>query len=451
MKITFLEGQYELARKTIEETPECGMMPVREMNRKIFDDYRTFALRRTVKRVYEHSRFYRTAMETAGIRPEEIRGFEDLVKLPFTFPGDLRGNSYNFLCMSERYVERPISFYSSGTTGIKKRMFFSFHDIGRVRDFIGTAMNSIADTEDTRILSLMTNSNGRGASQVYVDSVKARGMEAFTGNMEDGAEEILLLSQQHGCNVWFGDIGTIYRTAKELEELGYDLSSIGMKLIYVTMGNISAPVRAYLENIFQCELITHYGLTEVGWGFAIEQPGLGGYYTNELDVYTEVVDPKTGKVLPAGEEGELTYTIIGKEAMPLIRYRSGDIASIRRAGEEGQLDLVGLIQRRLEGIFTTPSGIEITPARVEEVLYTFPQVIDYRLYNCSDHVGIEVETVGAGQGSVKAQGDLGGLIRDKLSTLSGMNELGPAEITFLPRGELKKYCFEKKRFVQKQR
>ena len=174
MKITFLEGQYELARKTIEETPECGMMPVREMNRKIFDDYRTFALRRTVKRVYEHSRFYRTAMETAGIRPEEIRGFEDLVKLPFTFPGDLRGNSYNFLCMSERYVERPISFYSSGTTGIKKRMFFSFHDIGRVRDFIGTAMNSIADTEDTRILSLMTNSNGRGASQVYVDSVKAR-------------------------------------------------------------------------------------------------------------------------------------------------------------------------------------------------------------------------------------------------------------------------------------
>ena len=70
MKITFLEGQYELARKTIEETPECGMMPVREMNRKIFDDYRTFALRRTVKRVYEHSRWYRTAMETAGIRPE---------------------------------------------------------------------------------------------------------------------------------------------------------------------------------------------------------------------------------------------------------------------------------------------------------------------------------------------------------------------------------------------
>lgn len=216
-------------------------------------------------------------------------------------------------------------------------------------------MNSIADTEDTRILSLMTNSNGRGASQVYVDSVKARGMEAFTGNMEDGAEEILLLSQQHGCNVWFGDIGTIYRTAKELEELGYDLSSIGMKLIYVTMGNISAPVRAYLENIFQCELITHYGLTEVGWGFAIEQPGLGGYYTNELDVYTEVVDPNTGDVLPDGIEGELTYTIIGKEAMPLIRYRSGDIASICRTKEEGRLDLVGFIRRRLEGTLITPS------------------------------------------------------------------------------------------------
>lgn len=487
MKISFTQGQYELADKTIGKDPEYKRLHDGSMDRALFEDYRAYALRRTVKRVYEHSRFYRTAMDKAGVGPKDIRGFEDLEKLPFTFPEDLRGNSYDFLCMSERHVERPVSFYSSGTTGIRKRMFFSFGDTQRIKDFIGIAMNSIADTEDTRILSLMTNSNGRGASQVYVDSVKARGMEAWTGNMEDGAEEILRLSQEHDCNVWFGDIGTIYRTAKELEAKGYDLSSQGMKLLYVTMGNISKSVRDYLAKAFRCEVITHYGLTETGWGFAIEQEGLGGYYTNEVDVYTEVVDPQTGEILPDGTEGELTFTIIGKEAMPLIRYRSGDIAWIRRAKQEGELDLVGFIRRRLEGTVRSPSGIEITPAIIEETLYTFPEVIDYRLYNCGDYIEIGIEIVpvktnpaeektrkNADNFSILTDGksqkdaddfpiltdgklqkeadnfsDLTSRISRKISVLPGLREMGPCVITVLPDGELKQYCYEKKRFVPK--
>lgn len=472
MKITFTQGQYELAHKTIEKDPEYKRLHDGSMDRALFEKYRTYALRRTIQRVYEHSRFYRAAMDKAGVRPEDIKGFEDIEKLPFTFPEDLRGNSYDFLCMSERHVERPVSFYSSGTTGIRKRMFFSFGDTQRIKDFIGIAMNSIADTEDTRILSLMTNSNGRGASQVYVDSVKARGMEAWTGNMEDGAEEILRLSHKHDCNVWFGDIGTIYRTAKELEAKGYDLSSLGMKLLYVTMGNISQPVREYLARTFQCEVITHYGLTETGWGFAIEQEGLGGYYTNEVDVYTEVVDPQTGEILPDGTEGELTFTIIGKEAMPLIRYRSGDVAWIRRAKKEGELDLVGFIKRRLEGTVESPSGFEITPAMIEKTLYTFPEVIDYRLYNCGDHIEIAIEialvkTDSAEKKTRKYSDDFSILpegksqteiddfsyltcrISKKMSALPGLREMGPCKITVLPDGELKQYCYEKKRFVPK--
>ncbi len=458
MKISFLEGQYELARKTIEADPDCQTMKNREMNRALFGEYRAYALRRTLQHVYEHSRFYRAALDKAGVRPEEIRDFADITKLPFTFPDNLRGNSYDFLCMSERHVERPVSFYSSGTTGIRKRLFFSFRDTDRIRAFIGAAMNSVADTEDTRILSLMTNSNGRGASQVYVDSVRARGMEAWTGNMEDGAEEIFRVSMEHRCNVWFGDIGTIYRTAKELEELGYDLSAIGMKLLYVTMGNISKPVRSYLEKTFACRLITHYGLTEVGWGFAIEQPGLGGYYSNELDVYTEVVDPGSGEVLPDGTPGELTFTIIGKDAMPLIRYRSGDLATIRRAEKEGELDLIGFISGRLEGRKISPSGIEITPPMIEELLYTFPEVIDYRLYDCGDHIEIAIETVSLkGQtaepaterGADGGQADLAARIREKMDTLPGLREIAPCAVTLLSRGSLKQYCYEKKRFVTK--
>lgn len=445
MKITYLEGQYELAERTIRSDESCTEFDREEtfgrMNREIFQSYRGVLLRRTLQRVWDHSSFYRKKFQEAGVCVEDIRGFEDIGKLPFTFPEDLRGNSYDFLCMSERHVERPVSFYSSGTTGIRKRIFFSYRDTDRIRDFIGVAMNSIADTENTRILSLMTNSNGRGASKVFVDSVKARGMEAWTGNMEDGADEIRKVSVRHACNVWFGDVGTIYRTAKELEYAGVDLKNLGLKLLYVTMGNISRPVREYLAHAFACEVITHYGLTEVGWGFAIEQAGQEGYYSNELDVYTEIVDPATGRILPDGAEGELTFTIIGKEAMPLIRYRSGDIATIRRAGKEGEMDLIGFIRRRLEGVKKCPSGAELTSAMVEEVLYTFPEVIDYRLYDHGDAIEAAVETVGETKG-------LPGRIASVLEKLPGAEELRACRVTLLPSGALKPYCYEKKRFIR---
>lgn len=439
MKITFFEGQLELAELTATEEGWFNPDEGEKFTPDTFRRYREHELRKTVKHVYEHSRFYKKKLDEAGIKPEDIKSFEDIQKLPFTYPDDLRGDSYEFLCMSQRYVERPISFYSSGTTGIRKRMFYSFEDTKRIKAFIGIAMNSIADTDDTRILSLMTNTNGRGASSVYVASVQDRGMEAFAGNMEDGAEEILRTSVENRCNVWFGDIGTIFRTAKELEGK-VALDSLGIKLLYVTMGNISQPVRKYLEKTFGCPVITHYGLTEVGWGFAIEKPEGDGYYSNEAAVYTEVINPETGEPVPEGEEGELTFTIIGKDAMPLLRYRCGDIATIRRAKDNTELDTIGFIRRRLEGTITSPSGINIHPAMIEEVIYSFDEVMDYRLYNTGNGLKIEVELTKNTPGVIE-------FIGRALDELPGINELEPTEISVAASGSLKQYCYEKKRFI----
>lgn len=455
MKISFIEGQFELASREIAveeafltECADMGIMIHRkvsgeiEADKRIFDLFRAYKLRKTIHRAYSKSRFYRRMFDVSGIRPEDIRSFDDLSIIPYTFPNDIRGNSYDFLCMSERHVERPVTFYSSGTTGLRKRLFFSFRDTQHIKDFIGAAMNSIADTEDTRILSLMTNSQGRGASQVYTDSVCARGMEAWTCSMEDGAEEILRCSLDHRCNVWFGDIGTIYRTAKELESIGTDLASLGLKLLYVTMGNISTHVRNYLSAVFRCPVITHYGLTEVGWGFAVEQPVRNGYFSNELDIYTEIIDPDTGEILPDGQEGELTFTLIGRDAMPLIRYRSGDIASIKRAAGPDELDTIGFIRRRLEGVLICQGGEMITPPMIEEVLYCFPQVIDYRLYaDGTGRITIDIEVT-------DTESELTEHIADAIGGISGAAAAGAPVIRIVPRGELKKYCYEKKRFIR---
>lgn len=437
--ITFEDGLYELCGKRIEEDTEY-LQDTRlwdgKVNAEIFREYQDFQFQRTLRHVYENSRFYRKQWEEHQIHPEEIRDFGDLKKLPFTFPEDLRTTGYEFLCMSQRNIEKPVTFYSSGTTGIRKRMYFSKTDMTRIMHFIGTAMNTIAEADSSSILSLMTNSQGRGASELYAKSVRARGMKAYVADMAASSEEILNMSMEHGCNIWFGDVTTIYRIAKEMEQQ-VDLKKLGIELLYVTMGHISQPVRQYLKEAFGCRVIAHYGLTEVGWGFAIECGECGGYHYNELDVYTEVVDPDTGEQLPDGRVGELTYTIIGKEAMPLIRYRSGDLAYCKEA-ECGQgLRLIGPIQRRIEGAFSVEEETLIYPAMLEEVIYTIDEIVDYRPYINEGQLVLYVELCRENP-DVKEE-----LIR-RLQTLPEMQKMKCPRVELLQSGMLRKFCYEKK-------
>ena len=439
MIITFEQGLYELCAGRIGQDEEYRRLhPGRdgEADENIFQEYRTFQLQRTIRHVYEHSPFYRKQFDRYGIIPDEIREFRDLERLPFTRPEDLRGSGYGLLCVSQRDVERPVTFYSSGTTGIRKRIYFSKSDIRHITDFIGIAMNTIADTENTRILSMITNSEGRGASELFARSVRSRGMDAVVGDMAASSEDLLALSVSHRCNVWFGDITTMYRIAKEMEDQA-DLGSLGMKLLFVTMGHISKPMRMYMERTFACKVIAHYGLTEVGWGFAIECGRCGGYHYNELDVYTEVIDPITGSRVQDGTVGELTYTTIGRDAMPLIRYRSGDMAYCRDSGCGQRLRVIGPIMRRLEGAFETKAGNLVYPAMLEEVIYSVDEIEDYRPYIDGNQLVLYAELSRESE-SVRER------LMERLETLPELSGMERPRIELLPSGTLRKFCFENK-------
>lgn len=439
MIITFEQGLYEICARRIGQDVEYQRLrPDQngEVDERIFREYREYQLQRMIRHVYENSTFYRKQFDRFGIVPDDIREFRDLEKLPFTCPEDLRGSGYGFLCISQRNVERPVTFYSSGTTGIRKRIYFSQSDIRHITDFIGTAMNTIADRSDTRILSMITNSEGRGASELFAKSVRSRGMDAVVGDMAASSEELLSLSVSHRCNVWFGDITTMYRIAKEMEDRT-DLGSLGMKLLYVTMGHISKPMRMYLERVFACKVVAHYGLTEVGWGFAIECGECKGYHYNELDVYTEVVDPKTGSRVKDGTVGELTYTTIGRDAMPLLRYRSGDMAYCKDSGCGQKLRVIGSIKRRLEGAFQIDEENLVYPAMLEEVIYSVDEIVDYRPYIDGNQLVLYVELCRENE-SVRDR------LMERLEMLPELNLMGRPRVELLPSGKLRKFCFEKK-------
>ena len=138
-----------------------------------------------------------------------------------------------------------------------------------------------------------------------------------------------------------------------------------------------------MEDLWKAEVYHHYGMTEAGLAVAIECQAHDGFHFNEADFLFEVVDPATGEVLKDGEEGELVFTTLSREGIPLIRYRTGDISRLIRDPcncGASTLARIGTITKRVGLIATIGQGREIYPALFDDVLYSFPKLIDYRVF-----------------------------------------------------------------------
>jgi len=268
-------------------------------------------------------------------------------------------------------------------------------------------------------------------------------MRAVVSDMGSTSDVIMQACLDARPNVWFGDTGTIFRVTKEMERK-MDLSKSGVKVLFLTMGNISGSMKKYLEKVWNCRVVTHYGLTEMGWGLAVDCDTCDGYHYNELDVIAEVVDPETGRVLPDGEAGELVFTSIGREAMPIIRFRSGDISSLSKCTCGRSLQLMGHIVRRMEGMYELVDGRYIYPALLEDAIYSVNEVVDYRVSVKGRHLFIELEAVAKGyyhrsEESVKEEAV------KRLLEIDAIRDSGvKLTVELLENGALKPFCHQKK-------
>lgn len=214
-----------------------------------------------------------------------------------------------------------------------------------------------------------------------------------------------------------------------------------MQCIFITMTNLPQSMIDYLAETWQCRVSTHYGLTESGWGLAVDCDVCSGYHYNEIDHIIEIVDPDTGAPLPYGEEGEVVLTNISRDCMPLVRYRTGDIAKLEKAVCGSHLDVLGHIVRRKEGAYVL-RGHELFPALFDEVLFGTDGLLDYRIFTDGDKLTFEVETLDPERFDAD---DLHG----RLAALEVMQGLPAPEITLLPCGALREHCFEKKRIMER--
>lgn len=445
MYVSLQEGLYDLCRLRIEKDEEFKAQSARgnfdAVDDALFDEYKLWQLKKTVRRVRTKSPFYRRLFEKAGVTEDDLHSLADIAKLPFTFPADLAGTSYSLLCTSQGEVEKPVTFYSSGSTGTKKRIFFSMADIQKILDFLPRGMNTVIGRDEARVLVFLQNSQGRGIGSILAQSLNAFGMQGWTADLQDSTDDILCATVEHKINVWFGDAITIYRATRVLEKQA-DLRSLGMQCIFITMSNIPQSMIDYLHSAWGCRVSTHYGLTESGWGLAVDCDVCPGYHYDELDHIVEVVDPETGGPVPEGQEGEVVLTNISRDCMPLIRYRTGDIATLTKSVCGSHLMTLGHIRRRKEGA-TEYNGHYIYPALFDEVLFSTDGLLDYRIFLEGGRISLEVEVLD------EALFDAVGL-KERLMALPFMAGAPEIELNLLKSGALREHCYEKKRILERE-
>ena len=342
------------------QSREC--MPREEMQK-----LQNERLIKTVKRVYHNVPYYRARMQEKGIEPGDIKGIEDLPKLPFTYKQDLRDN-YPFGTFAVPLSEIVRIHASSGTTGKKTVVGYTRSDIERWSEVMARTLVSAGATKDSVIqvaygYGLFTGGLGAhygaeklGASVIPISGGNTRLQVEI---MKDFGTTILACTPSYALYM-----------AEEIEEAGIKLSELKLKAGVFGAEPCSDAMRNEIERKLGILAIDIYGLSEViGPGVASECPCKCGLHIQEDHFIPEIIDPETEEVLPPGSQGELVFTTITKEGLPLIRYRTRDVSSLEYSPCACGRTLVRMskVTGRTDDMLII-RGVNVFPSQIESVL-----------------------------------------------------------------------------------
>ena len=280
-----------------------------------------------VKHVWDNVPYYRKKMEEKGVTPEDIKGVDDLHKLPFLKKDDLR-EAYPYGLMGKPLSECVRIQSTSGTTGKRVVAFYTQHDIDLWEDCCARAIVAAGGTKEDVVhvaygYGLFTGGPGLNGGSHRVGCLT---LPLSSGNtdrqlqfMTDLGSTILCCTPSYALYL-----------AESIHERGLE-DQIQLKAGIFGAEAWTEDMRRDIENKLGIKAYDIYGLTETsGPGVAYECEAQTGMHINEDHFIAEIIDPDTGEVLPEGSKGELVFTAIDKEAFPLLRYRTRDICVLTR-------------------------------------------------------------------------------------------------------------------------
>lgn len=342
------------------QSREC--MSREEMNR-----LQSQRLVKTVERVYFNVPHYREKMQKIGLEPGDIKGVEDLSKLPFTTKQDLR-DTYPYGMFAVPLSEVIRIHASSGTTGRKTVVGYTRKDIETWSEIIARTLTS-AGADKNSIIQIAYGyglfTGGLGA-HYGAERIGASVIPASSGN----TKVQLQIMRDFGTTVLACTPSYALYMAEELEEAGIKKSDLKLKSGVFGAEPWSARMRDQIEEKLGILAIDIYGLSEVmGPGVSSECPCKCGLHIQEDHFIPEIINPDTEEVLPAGSKGELVFTTITKEGLPLLRYRTHDISSLNYDKCECGRTLVRMskVTGRTDDMLII-RGVNVFPSQIESVL-----------------------------------------------------------------------------------
>lgn len=344
------------------------------LDRATIAEWQLAQLRSTVARAQERSPFY--ARHLAGVRPSQIQCMEDLDTLPTMSADDLREHGQRLLCVPPSQVDRIVTMPTSGTTGPPKRVFFTSDELQHTVDFFRVGMSTFTSATD-RVLVLMPGERPGSVGDLLRQAVPLIGAEVHVHGAVRDYEEALSVLLSFQPTVIVGIPIQVHGLACFVARPG--LRAPGLHSVLLSADRSPSVVRRGIERAWRCRVYDHYGSTEMGFGGAVECEARDGYHLREADLLFEVVDGVSGCSLGPGETGEVVVSTLRRVAMPLVRYRTGDVGVLvagRCACGSSLLRLAPVVARHGSGLRLAHGGW-LTLNDLDEKLLGVDGVMDF--------------------------------------------------------------------------
>lgn len=351
-----------------------------------------------VERCYNNVPFYKKRFDELGLLPGDIKSIDDVVKLPFTNKNDLRDN-YPFGLFAVPKEELVRIHASSGTTGKQTVVGYTKNDIdvwarGAARAIVAAGGTKSDYVHVSYGYGLFTGGLGL---HYGAERIGATAIPVSSGNtvrqvtiMQDYGSDILCCTPSYALYI-----------GETVKDMGIDPKTLPLRAGIFGAETWSENMRKEIEKKLAIKAYDIYGLSEIaGPGVAFECCEQSGMHVNEDFFYPEIIDPETGERLPDGEYGELTFTCIGKEALPLLRYRTRDVCKLEHIACSCGRTLVKMSKPRgRTDDMLIIRGINVFPSQVEHVLLSLGMEPNYQIIvdrkNNLDTMEVQVEMTDA--------------------------------------------------------
>ncbi len=340
--------------------------------REKLDAFHLAALQETVSHAKTRSRFYSTHLKDA----HPFNSLHEFTALPFALPAHIRENSLAFLCVSLDEITRIVTLETSGTTAQPKRIFFTRQDLEATIEFFSRVLSQLTRPAEKALILLPANTPAGAGDLLNTAMARIGGQGLVPGPAPDFNHTLDTLFS-HRPSVIIGmpvQVLALGESAKaKNKQAGFVRHAV------LTADYVSPAIKTRISDTLGCQVWDHYGMTEIGFGGGIDCPAHGGYHVRETDLFFEIIDPDTGAPAPPGQWGEIVVTPLNRRAMPLIRYRTGDMSRFlpELCPCGSPFKRMAPVRYRYSGLISLSGGSVLGMPDLDDAFFRIPGVVDF--------------------------------------------------------------------------